>query len=63
MRFNDDEGHKMKAFKPKLKKAATWEPTNGLITFDSLFPHIDYGFRGRKLPIATFHVKIYEMIN
>lgn len=41
-----------------MTNAASWEPTNGLILYDALFPHISYGFRGRILPIATYHVSM-----
>lgn len=55
-------GNNVKNFKPKITKAAEWRPTNGLIIFDSLFPHIEFGFRGRKVPVATFHVRKKEKI-
>lgn len=58
LRFDNVQGSKLKEFKPIVTKAATWEPTNGLIVFDSLFPHIAFGFRNRTIPIATYHVRM-----
>lgn len=49
-------GVKLKPFKPILTYAAVWEPTNGFIHFDSVFPHIAYGFRNRTIPIAIYNV-------
>lgn len=40
----------------QINRVATWEPTNGVLANDSLFPHISHGFRGKTLPIATYHV-------
>lgn len=57
LRFDDIVGHKLKAFKPKMTDAAVWEPTNGLVVLDAVFPHIAYGFRNKTLPIAIFHVR------
>lgn len=37
--------------------AAVWEPTNGLIMRDALFPHISHGFRMKVLPIVAYHVR------
>lgn len=56
LRFDDAQHNKLKPFKPIVTDAATWEPTNGLISSDSMFPHISYGFRNRTIPIATYHV-------
>lgn len=49
-------GGKLKPFKPLLTTTASWEPTNGLIVHDAVFPHIQFGFRNRKIPVATYHV-------
>lgn len=43
-------------FKAKLSAAAEWDQTNGLLIKDAVFPHITYGFRNQRLPIATYHV-------
>lgn len=48
-------------FKPKLSTAAIWDQTNGLTVTDAVFPHITFGFRGQKLPIASYHVSIYPI--
>lgn len=58
LRFADMVGNKLKPFKPKITDAAIWEPTNGLVVLDAVFPHISYKFRNKTLPIATFHVRI-----
>lgn len=49
-------GGKLKPFKPIVTKAADWEPINGFIQYDNIFPHIAYGFRNRTVPIAIYHV-------
>lgn len=59
LRFADMIGNQLKAFKPKVTNAAVWEPTNGLLIIDALFPHIAYGFRNKTLPIAIFHVRLH----
>lgn len=61
--YSNIEGGKLKEYKPILTKAATWEPINGLIMYDSLFPHINHGFRNRTIPIATYHVIFQSFSN
>lgn len=56
LRFADMIGNKLMPFKPKVTDAAVWEPTTGLIINDAIFPHIEFGFRNKTLPIAIFHV-------
>ncbi|KAG4075738.1 hypothetical protein HA402_003564 [Bradysia odoriphaga] len=46
----------------QINRAATWEATNGVLANDSLFPHITYGFRGKTLPIATYHNPPWQII-
>lgn len=58
LRFDDVRNNKLKPFKPIVTEAASWEPINGLISADALFPHIAYGFRNRTIPIATYHVRV-----
>lgn len=53
----------MKAFKPVLTYSGVWEPTNGFIHFDKLFPHIEHGFRNRTIPIAIYHVSHFTLLN
>lgn len=48
--------HKAKNKSLQINRVATWEATNGILANDSLFPHISHGFRGKTLPIATYHV-------
>lgn len=50
-------GGKLKPFKPIVTNAATWEPTNGFVHYDNIFPHIAQGFRNRTVPIAIYHVR------
>lgn len=59
LRFDDNVGDKLKEFKPKMTDAALWEPINGLVILDAVFPHIAYGFRNKTLPIAIFHVRFW----
>ncbi|KAJ8914261.1 hypothetical protein NQ315_003626, partial [Exocentrus adspersus] len=33
----------------------TWRPSDGVSMTDELFPHISHGFRGRNLPVVSFH--------
>ena len=40
----------------KILEVGHWEPTNGLMLNDSLFPHIAHGFRNKTIPIVTYHV-------
>lgn len=54
--FSECQGGKLKQFQPIVTKVATWEPTNGFLHFDKLFPHIEHGFRNRTVPIAVFNV-------
>lgn len=41
----------------ELTYVGTWRPSDGCTLKDVLFPHITYGFRGRTLPMYSFHVK------
>ncbi len=34
----------------------SWEPMQGLMLMDDLFPHVTGGFRGRRLKVASIHV-------
>lgn len=53
---------KPKPFKPIITYAAVWEPTNGLIHIDNIFPHIAYGFRNRTIPIAIYNVSAMSLM-
>lgn len=46
---------------PVVNQVATWEPTNGLLMSDVLFPHVSHGFRGQKLPVVAYHVRGLSM--
>lgn len=43
--------------RPLVNQVATWEPTNGMLTTDVLFPHVAHGFRGLMLPVVAYHVR------
>ena len=36
-----------------------WEPMQGLVLKDDLFPHVTGGLRGRVLTVASFDVSFY----
>lgn len=57
----DNLGGKLKPFKPIVTYAAEWEPTNGFIHYDNVFPHIAQGFRNRTVPIAIYHVMCKDL--
>ncbi|CAH2084495.1 unnamed protein product [Euphydryas editha] len=38
-----------------LINVGVWRPIVGIIFEDVLFPHVEHGFRGKKLPIITYH--------
>lgn len=40
----------------ELIEVGTWRPSDGCTLTDVLFPHIVHGFRGRILPMHSFHV-------
>ncbi|GBP34784.1 Ionotropic receptor 93a [Eumeta japonica] len=44
--------------KIKLLDVGYWRPVDGVRRSDELFPHVEHGFRGRALPIVTYHVGI-----
>ncbi|XP_068617506.1 ionotropic receptor 93a [Battus philenor] len=39
----------------KMLQVGTWRPTDGVKFNDVLFPHVAHGFRGKELPIMTYH--------
>lgn len=40
----------------QLLDVGYWRPSDGLNLNDVLFPHVEHGFRGRTLPLVSFHV-------
>ncbi|EZA54910.1 ObirIr93a [Ooceraea biroi] len=46
-----------------LIDSGTWMPTLGANLTDVIFPHVAYGFRGIKLPIATYHNPPWQTIS
>nr|XP_018916090.1 PREDICTED: glutamate receptor ionotropic, delta-1 [Bemisia tabaci] len=47
----------------KLLDVGTWTPRDGIKTLDALFPHLTQGFRGKTLPIITFHFPPWQIIS
>lgn len=45
-----------------LLEVGYWAPKPGPVLVDELFPNIVHGFRGRSIPIATFHVSLLDLI-
>ncbi|KPI95866.1 Glutamate receptor delta-1 subunit [Papilio xuthus] len=39
----------------KMLQVGTWRPADGVRFNDVLFPHVAHGFRGKELPIITYH--------
>ncbi|XP_026496230.2 ionotropic receptor 93a [Vanessa tameamea] len=39
----------------KLINVGIWRPIDGIKFEDVLFPHVEHGFRGKELPIITYH--------
>ncbi|KAJ1521518.1 hypothetical protein ONE63_003181 [Megalurothrips usitatus] len=46
----------------RLLEAGWWRPREGLALVDPLFPHVAHGFRGRTLPIISFHNPPWQII-
>ncbi|XP_055304071.1 ionotropic receptor 93a isoform X1 [Sitodiplosis mosellana] len=63
LRFDNTEGGKLKAFKPILTYSAVWDPINGFVHYDNLFPHIAHGFRNRTIPIAIYHNPPWQIVS
>lgn len=53
----DDDGDDGVDAMARLSQVSTWEPTNGLLMTDVLFPHVSHGFRGQLLPVVAYHVR------
>ena len=47
-------------FKPNVINIGCWRPRDGPTLDDTLFPHVVHGFRGRSLPMVTFHVSTFN---
>ncbi|CAK1585664.1 unnamed protein product [Parnassius mnemosyne] len=39
----------------EMLQVGTWRPADGVRFNDVLFPHVAHGFRGKELPIITYH--------
>ncbi|XP_026674967.1 ionotropic receptor 93a [Ceratina calcarata] len=47
----------------RLLDIGTWTPGLGINLTDVIFPHIAHGFRGIRLPIATYHNPPWQIIS
>ncbi|XP_031629410.1 ionotropic receptor 93a isoform X2 [Contarinia nasturtii] len=63
LRFDMSESGKLKPFKPVSTYTAVWEPTNGFIHYDKIYPHIAHGFRNRSVPIAIYHNPPWQIVS
>ncbi|KAI5707054.1 hypothetical protein M8J75_013960 [Diaphorina citri] len=45
-----------------LLDVGVWTPRDGLRFSDVLFPHIEQGFRGKNLPVISFHFPPWQII-
>ena len=43
----------------ELLQVARWRPLVGLEIYDAFFPHVEGGFRGRKLRVTSVDVSIF----
>lgn len=43
----------------ELIDVGSWRPSDGCTLKDVLFPHVVHGFRGRTLPMISYHVSLY----
>ncbi|XP_034244940.1 ionotropic receptor 93a [Thrips palmi] len=46
----------------RLVSVGWWRPREGLTLQDALFPHAAYGFKGRNLPLLSFHNPPWQII-
>lgn len=46
-----------------LITSGSWQPQYGLKLYDNVFPHSVHGFRGKTLPIISFHVSVIFIEN
>ncbi|XP_017778842.1 PREDICTED: glutamate receptor ionotropic, delta-2 [Nicrophorus vespilloides] len=47
---------------PQLLYVGSWRPSDGSSMVDELFPHVAHGFRGRSLPLITFHNPPWQIL-
>ena len=43
-------------------EVGTWEPMQGLVLEDDLFPHVTGGLRGRVLTVASMDVSTFNSV-
>ncbi|XP_044740653.1 ionotropic receptor 93a [Chrysoperla carnea] len=46
----------------QLLDVGYWRPSDGLNLNDVLFPHVEHGFRGRTLPLVSFHNPPWQVL-
>ncbi|KAG5884877.1 hypothetical protein JTB14_025041 [Gonioctena quinquepunctata] len=47
---------------PDLLSVGTWRPSDGATMHDELFLHVAHGFRGKTLPMVTFHNPPWQIL-
>ncbi|XP_057661062.1 ionotropic receptor 93a [Diorhabda carinulata] len=47
---------------PKLHPVGVWRPSDGIEMTDVLFLHVSHGFRGKALPMVTFHNPPWQIL-
>ncbi|KAI2474042.1 ionotropic receptor 93a [Diabrotica virgifera virgifera] len=47
---------------PRLLSVGTWRPSDGAEMTDELFLHVAHGFRGKVLPMITFHNPPWQIL-
>ncbi|XP_020712212.2 ionotropic receptor 93a [Athalia rosae] len=41
----------------------SWTPRPGAVLTDAIFPHVEHGFRGRTLPVVSYHNPPWQIID
>ncbi|XP_030750228.1 ionotropic receptor 93a [Sitophilus oryzae] len=46
----------------EILQVGSWRPSDGPTMSDELFPHISHGFRGKTLPVVSFHNPPWQIL-
>ncbi|KAF7278271.1 hypothetical protein GWI33_008627 [Rhynchophorus ferrugineus] len=46
----------------EILSVGTWRPSDGPTMTDELFPHVSHGFRGKTLPVVSFHNPPWQIL-
>ncbi|XP_076250648.1 ionotropic receptor 93a isoform X2 [Rhynchophorus ferrugineus] len=46
----------------EILSVGTWRPSDGPTMTDELFPHVSHGFRGKILPVVSFHNPPWQIL-